>query len=762
MKTFRNLFFIFLLGNCTTNTFAQYIQVNDSFSAQYLVENVLINSPCANVSNFKVSGGNFGTLENSFGYFNSGSSGFPFLDGIVLSTSKAISTQGPNSSILSDDASGWGGDSDLEQALNISNTSNASVLEFDFTPLTSKISFDYIFASEEYHGTASCKYSDGFAFLLKVAGSANPYQNLAVVPNTTTPVKVTTVHPDISGGCSAQNETYFGSFNGVNSPTNFNGQTVAMTAKADVIPGTTYHIKLVIADEANPQYDSAIFLGGGSFKIGTDLGPNRLIATKNPICDGKTLPLDASETGTNFYKWYRNNSLIVGANNPKYTVSSSGTYKVEVTLGTSACKSIGEVTVEYSPLPNLTNTTIVQCDEDHNGTTMFNLTKTDNIIKNNDPNLGNVVYYENLLDAQNQTKPISNPNAYSSIPKTIYASVPNAFGCSSIANVILQISNNSVSSRDLESCDLDGIIDGYYGFDLSKANPIVLAGLPSGLVVEYYETMSDALLQTKLLANIYRNTVQYQMTIYAKIVNGSDCYGIVPLRLYANSNSPLNFEDEVSVLCDGNSQTLQVASTFSSYSWSTGDKGNSTKVKTPGEFTVTVSDKNTCLATKKFTVLISGSPTITSIISNDFQENGNTVLINYTGFGDYEFSLDGIFYQDSPYFTNVSSGVYTVWARDKNGCGKTSKKVYVLDYPKYFTPNDDGFNDIWTIENINTIPNSKITIYDRYGKLVYQFKGNGNGWNGKLNSINLPATDYWFVISLENDRIVKGHFTLKR
>jgi hypothetical protein len=163
---------------------AQYIQVNDTYSARQLVENVLIDSPCANVTNFTISGGNFGTGENSYGYFNSGTSGFPFLNGIVLSTSKAVATQGPNSSVLSDDASGWGGDSDLEQALNISNTSNATVLEFDFTPLTSKVSFDYIFASEEYHGNAPCRYSDGFAFLLKVAGSTNPYQNLAIVPNT--------------------------------------------------------------------------------------------------------------------------------------------------------------------------------------------------------------------------------------------------------------------------------------------------------------------------------------------------------------------------------------------------------------------------------------------------------------------------------------------------------------------------------------------------------------------------------------------------
>ena len=765
MKFFKNILFIFIIGWYSTNSFAQYIQVNDTYSARQLVENVLIDSPCANVTNFTVSGGNFGTGENSYGYFNSGSSGFPFLTGIVLSTSKAVSTQGPNSAILSDDASGWGGDSDLEQALNISSTSNATVLEFDFTPLTSKVSFDYIFASEEYHGNAPCRYSDGFAFLLKVAGSTNPYQNLALVPNTTTPVKVTTVHPDIPSGCSAQNETYFGSYNGVNSPTNFNGQTIAMTAKANVIPGTTYHIKLVIADESNPQYDSAIFLGGGSFNVGTDLGPDRLIATQNPICQGKTYTLDATEVGNNSYVWYKNNVIIPGETNPKYTVTSSGTYKVEVLLGATTCKAVGEVTIEYSPLPTLTNTTIVQCDADNNGKTLFNLTKVDAIIKNNDTSLGNVFYYENIIDAQNQNtvNAILNPTNYESIPKTIYASVSNSFGCANTATVTLQISNTSATNSPvLKSCDTDGILDGFYTFNLSDANAMVLAGLPSGLIVEYYATENDALLQNNLLANQFKNTIQNQMTIYAKIVNGTDCYGIIPLQLLVNANKPSNFGNEIASLCDGNYVTLQVAPSFSSYLWSSGETANSIKVTAGGNYSVTVKDQNTCEATKNFKVLISGIPTITSVEINDFQDNNNTILINVTGLGDYEFSLDGIHFQDSSYFTGVLSGEYTVWAKDKNGCGSASKKVYVLNYPKYFTPNGDGYNDFWTIENISVFPGSKIYILDRYGKFIYQFKGGEKGWDGKYDSINLPADDYWFTITLNKDKTIKGHFALKR
>src|SRR5690606_21243318 len=124
---------------------------------------------------------------------------------------------------------------------------------------------------------------DAFAFLLRPA-TGGAWQNLAVLPNSNVPVMVTSVHPTIPGsnGCAAQNEQYFGGFNGFEHPTNFNGQTVVLTAKATVMPGVTYHIKLVIADEENIRYDSAIFLAGGSFSVGTDIGPDRLIATQTP------------------------------------------------------------------------------------------------------------------------------------------------------------------------------------------------------------------------------------------------------------------------------------------------------------------------------------------------------------------------------------------------------------------------------------------------------------------------------------------------
>ncbi|WP_421013561.1 choice-of-anchor L domain-containing protein [Flavobacterium sp. PLA-1-15] len=749
---------------------AQYITVDDNASHEDLVRNVLINSPCANVSNINVSGWAFGD-GNSYGYFTAGTSTFPFADGVLLTTGRATAAIGPNSGILSDGPTNWLGDTDLENALGIGGSSiNATVLEFDFLPLANKISFDYIFSSEQYLSNPSqnqCNFTDGFVFLLKEVNGTGGYQNLAVIPGTNTPVKTNTVRGP-GTVCPASNENYFDAFNGFEHPTGYNGQTVVMTAQANVTPGVLYHIKLVVADQGNNLYDSAIFLGGGSFKIGKDLGQNRLIASGNPLCDGESYMLDATEPGTNTYQWFKNNVAITGATNPIYNVTNNegGTYTVEITYNSSTCVSKGEVTLEFSPPVIANQATLVQCDDNNDGVTTFNLIKADSQILDGHPNLSSPIYYANQTDAT----PIANPGSFTTTaPRTIYARASNSYGCFIFVEVSLEISNNNVPTpAPIIVCDdTDGIKDNVYEFDLTAdVTPLVTAGLPAGLLVVYYATSSNAITETSPLANTYRNLTPSQETIWARITNGPECYGVIPVTLVINSFTAQDFEDEEIYLCDGfNSITLSVPNIYQSYIWNDASASttNAITVTSAGEYIITVTGANGCTDSKKFIVKPSGKATITSVEINNFHGGENSVLIKYSGLGDYQFSLDGISYQDSPLFINIPSGLYTVYVKDINGCGITPKEIYVLDYPKFFTPNGDGYNDIWRIEYLKKEhPKSIISIFDRYGKLLYNFSGEGDGWDGNFNSKPQPASDYWFVISLEDGRVVKGHFSLKR
>jgi len=296
---------------------------------------------------------------------------------------------------------------------------------------------------------------------------------------------------------------------------------------------------------------------------------------------------------------------------------------------------------------------------------------------------------------------------------------------------------------------------------LSDVNADVLNGLPAGLIVNYYPTYNDALLETNILPALYTNATQYIDRIYAKIINGSDCYGIKTVDLYVNSNTPPNFQDEVVYICDGTPFPVAIATNFFSYNWSNGDTDYTTTFTTAGEYTVTVTNRDGCEATKKFTVIATQTPVITSVAINDFQGDTNTVFVNVTGNGDYEYSLDSIHFQSSPYFTNVRPGMY--WVHVKHPlCGEDFYQIYVLNYPTYFTPNNDGYHDTWEIKNLNFYTDATVQIFDRYGKFLSEFNASQKGWDGMFNGTPLPSNDYWFVITLENNRTIKGHFSLKR
>ncbi|MBP6039659.1 MAG: T9SS type B sorting domain-containing protein [Flavobacterium sp.] len=655
---------VFQLGN------AQYISVDENFTAQQLVQDKLINSPCANVFNVVVNGGNFASGEKSYGYFEATGTGFPFTNGIVLTTGKTINTIGPNAS-LSDDGGnmGWNGDSDLNQALGLTNTFNATVLEFDFIPQGDHISFDYIFSSEQYLLNPSanqCNYTDGFAFLLKRNGDTN-YQNLAVVPNTNIPVKVNTVR-GLGTLCPPANAAYFDAFNDINHPTNFNGQTKVLTAQSDVIPGDTYHIKLVIADEGNYRYDSALFLGGESFNFGIDLGEDRLISTGTALCPTQTLPLNATQSSAIGYQWFKNNIPLAGETNPIYLVTSAGDYSVTINYGGN-CETTGTITVEYA---------------------------VDLIV--------------------NQTR--------------------------------------------FSECDNDANQDGITAFNLTNIIPDLFTNLPSNYTISFFELTTS----TTALPSIYTNTTPFEQTIYARITNIQGCYSDYPLDLIVNTFPTIVNDEEVG-LCENTSITLDPGSGFTTYTWNTNPVQNTQTITVaiPGTYSVLLTNASNCSKTKTFTVTPSGIATINDIIINDFSEN-NTITVDYTGISTYVFSLDGTNYQSAPTFTNLIEGIYTVYVKDTKDCGVVPATFYILDYPKFFTPNGDGINDFWTIKNLNqrNLQNGTIEIFDRYGKLIHQINTRNQVWDGTFNGINLPSSDYWFQMKLADGKIIKGHFSLKR
>lgn len=774
MKSLLSIILCTLSICCTTIGKAQFITVNDTYSAQNLVNLLTNNSPCVNTTNYNVTGDTFSGIKNSYGFFNAASTSFPFSEGIVLSTWSSTNSVGPFVRNQGGGSSSWKGDSDLDIALGIKSI-NATVLEFDFTPLTNFVNFNYIFASNEYQDDFPCRFSDGFAFLIKENNPSGVYKNLAVLPNSTIPVSSENVHPAISftnasgntTGCAAKNESYFGQTNTSStnsSPINYSGQTITLNAQTSVIAGNSYHIKLVIADDEFEYYDSAVFLQAGSFTTQVDLGTDRLLATNNAICFGQDYIIDTKLPASYSFKWYKNNILLIGETKPTYTVKDAGTYKVEIILNPTVCLATNQLKIEYTPEIILKDTSLFQCDENNDGIATFDLTTAETLINSKGTP---VTFFENSTDALNNSNPILNPKNYTnkSSNQIIIAKVSDNYGCSNYAQLTLKIANNTlIPVAPIIACDDDGISDGIYQFDLmTVATSSPFSTIGNNVFIYFYANQTDAYLDQNRLPFLYKNSIPFQQTIYARVINGPDCFGITPILLVIKTFNPPNFEEEKISLCKGDTLTVAVSNNFSSVLWNTGATTNSINVNDPGDFSVVVTDSNGCSATKKFKIIASEIATLTGATVQDFSGNENTVSLQFTGTGNYEFSLDGSYFQDIPIFNDLAAGNYIAYARDKNGCGLSNPfVVYVLDYPRFFTPNGDGFNDLWTIKNVAQLSKSKIAIFDRYGKLLKELPNQSTGWNGTFNGTKLPSDDYWFTLTTEDGKIIKGHFSLKR
>ncbi len=124
----------------------------------------------------------------------------------------------------------------------------------------------------------------------------------------------------------------------------------------------------------------------------------------------------------------------------------------------------------------------------------------------------------------------------------------------------------------------------------------------------------------------------------------------------------------------------------------------------------------------------------------------------------------------NPSATPSISTVYTLTVNDPNGCTfEDSVLIQVIDsitVPNTFTPNGDGVNDTWQILNIENFPEVKIIVYDRWGQEVYKTIGYtpAKRWNGTNGGKQLPASTYYYVISLsitaKDKKLVTGSVTI--
>ncbi|MEC3907441.1 T9SS type B sorting domain-containing protein [Tamlana sp. 2201CG12-4] len=461
----------------------------------------------------------------------------------------------------------------------------------------------------------------------------------------------------------------------------------------------------------------------------------------------------------------------------------------------TTCYTETSFTIRVNALPVINSSIdFKNCDSDGNpdGFTNFNLNEADGFITNNATGL-NISYHLSRSEADSNTGAI-NASAFNnsnSISNMVYARVETSLGCHRICDVNLQVSATSFSPdfyEELELCDYDGLNDGYHEFDLSLATGTLMAELPAGqnLTISYYRNAEDAQLEQNEIIGVYRNEVPYSQPVYVRVEsedNGA-CFGIGPHLLLTVNPLPEFEIDQTEVYClDNTSISLFTFNPKGDYTYEWTDENGAVvsteanvSVNTGGVYNVIATSDYGCESESvRFEVVESA---IANIGLDDIKivelSDNNSIEINNSnnnlGIGDYEFALNDINgpYKGDPYFDRVGAGTHIIYVRDKNKCGIAELEVFILGFPKYFTPNGDTFNETWQIKGLgNDYTNaSKVSIYDRYGKLIKQLSAKNGFWDGTFNGQVLPNSDYWFVAKLDHItagvKIFKGHFSLLR
>ncbi|MDG5492379.1 T9SS type B sorting domain-containing protein [Psychroserpens sp. SPM9] len=505
-----------------------------------------------------------------------------------------------------------------------------------------------------------------------------------------------------------------------------------------------------------------------------DIVKNGLSRCELYLCGNQTETLKADNISGATYTWMKDNVVIPNETAFTLEVDAPGFYEVFVEPNNGNCPVVGFATVLLSnDIPTANNASILQCDDEiADGISSFNLDEISAEVTNNETGV-DITYYETYADAQNQVNPLPLNYTNLSNPQTVYATVRNIDnGCSNISEITLEISNTNSNDVILDACD-SGENDGLTTFELSEANEAITEGLPDGLTISYYMSLQDALLEINPIATTFSNTVPYSQTVFARVENANECYGISEIQLNVFELPELETEETIYYCLNSAPNTITLTGGVINdipnnyyYDWSTGATTSEININEPGTYTVRVTNTNNCYRDRTITVLPSDIATFVDIQVTDATTN-NTISVFVSGEGVYEYALDNPNgpYQESNVFETVSFGFHTIFVRDvENDCGVVEDVVSVIGFPKFFTPNGDIHHPYWQVKGISADfqPNTQILIFDRYGKLLKELDPLSAGWDGIFNGVDMPTNDYWYVVNLEDGRTLKGHFTLKR
>jgi gliding motility-associated-like protein len=590
-------------------------------------------------------------------------------------------------------------------------TNNIAVLEFDFVPQGDSVAFNYVFASEEYDGFVCSQFFDVFGFFISGPGINGPYsgnsQNIATVPGTNPalPVSMNTINDGISDGgifCppgGLNNQAFY-----VDNATSQNfgpyGFTSVLTASAIVQCNETYHIKLIIANGVDNGYDSWVFLEAESFSSSIPAVNIANLLPDSAVIEGCI-----------------EGELVFRRNLSTDTLSIPVFYSGEAANGD-----------DYIGLPD----------------TLLFL-----------PGVDSLYYVLQPIDDGIS----EGTNGYESL--IIAFQVINQCGDTVFVEKELKI-------RDPYVININPLSD---TLACPQANYTVGVNVSNGYEPYVYQWANNGQITPTINVPITESQ-SFPVTITDALnCPNSPFADTVVVTLNYDS---LNSVSQSTIICSGDTIAIE-AFTISgllphNISWSNGLNNDTISVTATDTtvFTYTATDACGVSVIDSFivnvpifdTLIVSTNDTI--ICSKDSE----ATLISYPqgGAGGFSYVWSGpatiTAVNDSVSSVGpTTSTTYFIVVTDQ--CGVTASDSMVVEVQNCdlkasnaFSPNGDGKNDFFTIENIEYYPGSTVYLYSRWGKLVFEQVDYKNNWTG--DDALISGTYYYVVEPNDGTKQLKG------
>jgi gliding motility-associated-like protein len=687
------------LLSCFGRTNAQ-LTVSGAMTPTQLVQNVLL-GPGVFAWNITYTGD-----PGAIGSFNGASSNIGLPSGILLTSGSINNAPGPNVQGGITTANGTPGDPDLNAIMAPTLSQDACVLEFDFIPMGDSLNFKFVFASDEYAEYANSSINDGFGFFLTGISAAYPTTNLAVLPSTTTPVTINTINCQNNSPfyiCNDPNNTLCPASYGcpttsVGTTVEYDGFTTVLVARAQVICGESYHIKIAIADGSDQILDSGVFLEGGSFTSTSTITMSSTVS----FGGNDTVMYEGCSEATVIFD--RGVSGLQNADTVYYTITGTGSNGLDYSFIADS--------VYFPPGQDTAFITIdALADALVEGTETVTLT---------------AVFINSCTGASDTTS--ITLYLQDAPPLTVTASADTFITC---PGEIIPLSAQAAGGVGIGGYD--------YTWNPSIGTGPNVNASPT-VTTTYTVSATDS-------CGIVTATDQVTITVLpytepqVSVNSDAICLGdSTMLVAFIQGGLP---QYEVSWTNGfGTNDTIVVSPA------------------TDSTYTVTITDFCGNQATASGSVTISSTVAgfsylhVTNSVLNFLNQSAANVVSWQWDFGDGS----GTSTLPNPNYTYDDTGTYTIQlvVTDIAGCVDTvTQTVIVLPdmyfyFPSAFTPNNDGKNDVFTGYGLG-IEKYELLIFNRWGELLFKSEDMSKGWDGKLQGKLVQEDVYICVFNLVGD-----------